>query len=345
MSHAGSKRPERKAKPFAEAVPSAPQSLQVHKRQVVRAALSAAAEELFLSRGFEKTTVERIARTAGVSRRTFFRYYESKEDVMVERSDRFGELLLAELAARPRDEPPLVAIRNALVPAVEAGLAERDLLRYIIRLLRETTALRRAMMEHRNRLEERIAALMARRLGAARGDNTPICAPSGVPVTTTSPPACPPSGPRSIHVVGGLDDVEVMLDHQHGVAGVHQAVEAFQQAFDIRQVQPRGRLIEDVERVLRALQLRKLGGDLDALRFAAGERRGRLAERQVAQSQVVQHLDLLADRGLAGEEGDALFHGHVQHMSVMVLPRSVTSSVSLLKRAPLQTRTSLRRPA
>jgi len=174
MSHAGSKRPERKAKPFAEAVPSAPQSLQVHKRQVVRAALSAAAEELFLSRGFEKTTVERIARTAGVSRRTFFRYYESKEDVMVERSDRFGELLLAELAARPRDEPPLVAIRNALVPAVEAGLAERDLLRYIIRLLRETTALRRAMMERRNRLEERIAALMARRLGAARGDNTPM---------------------------------------------------------------------------------------------------------------------------------------------------------------------------
>jgi AcrR family transcriptional regulator len=174
MSDAGPKRPERKAKPFAQAVPSAPPSLKVRKQQVVRGALSAAAEELFLSRGFEKTTVEQIARAAGVSRRTFFRYYESKEDVMVERSDRFGELLLAELKARPRGEPPLLAIRNALVPAVEAGLEDRDLMRYIIRLLRETSALRRAMMERRNRLEERIAALMARRLGAARDDVTPM---------------------------------------------------------------------------------------------------------------------------------------------------------------------------
>jgi AcrR family transcriptional regulator len=174
MNRAGPKRPERKAKPFARAVPPAPPSLQVRKQQVVRTALSAAAEELFLSHGFEKTTVEQIARAAGVSRRTFFRYYESKEDVMVERTDRLGELLLAELAARPRSEPPLVAIRNALVAAAQAGLAERDLTRYVILLLRETRALRRAVMERRNRLEERIAALMARRLGAAGDDDTPM---------------------------------------------------------------------------------------------------------------------------------------------------------------------------
>jgi len=53
---------------------------------VVRAAQSAAAEELFLSDCFEKITVEQITWTAGVSRRTFFRYYKSMEDVMVERS-------------------------------------------------------------------------------------------------------------------------------------------------------------------------------------------------------------------------------------------------------------------
>lgn len=155
-------------------MPPAPPSLQVRKRQVVRAALSAAAEELFLSRGFEKTTVEQIARAAGVSRRTFFRYFESKEEVMVERSNRFDELLLAELAARPRSEAPLVAIRNALVPAVEASIAEPGIVRDTVSLLRGTSALRRAMMEHRNRLEERIAALMARRLGAARDDDTPM---------------------------------------------------------------------------------------------------------------------------------------------------------------------------
>lgn len=174
MTHPGPRRAERKAKPFARAVPPAPPSLKARKQQVVRAALSGAAEELFLRRGFEKTTVEQIARAAGVSRRTFFRYYESKEDVMAERTDRLGELLLAELAARPREEPPLVAIRNALVTAVEAGLADRELIRSVIRLLRETSALRRAVMERRNRIEERIAALMARRLGAARDDTTPM---------------------------------------------------------------------------------------------------------------------------------------------------------------------------
>jgi AcrR family transcriptional regulator len=173
MSQHGS-RSERKAKPFAQAVPPLPTSLRQRKREVVRVALSDAAEELFLSRGFERTTIEQIAHAAGVSRRTFFRYYESKEDVLVERSDRLGERLYAELAARPGEEPPLLAIRNALVPAVEAGIEDADFIRWVIRVLREKSALRRAMMERRNRLEERIAALMAARLHSGAKDNTPM---------------------------------------------------------------------------------------------------------------------------------------------------------------------------
>ena len=174
MKHPDAYIPERKAMPFAQAVPPIQADLKVRKQQVVREALSAAAEELMLSQGFEETTVEQIARAAGVSRRTFFRYFKSKEDVMVERSDRLGELLLSELMKRPLNEPPLLAIRNALVPAVEAGLADRDFVRYIIRILRETSVLRRAIMEHRNRIEEQVAALMAQRLGSAPEDNTPM---------------------------------------------------------------------------------------------------------------------------------------------------------------------------
>ncbi len=174
MSNADPKDTKHRARPFAEAVPSAPASIKTRKQQVVRDALSAAALELFLRRGFEAVTVEEIAQTAGVSRRTFFRYYESKEDVMAERTDRHGEQLLVELAARPLNEPPLLAIRNALVPAIAYGLAEPGIIRDTIRLLRETSALRRAVMERRNRLEERIAALMVRRMGAASDDNTPM---------------------------------------------------------------------------------------------------------------------------------------------------------------------------
>ena len=174
MSQADRKDTEPRARPFAEAVPLVSVSLKARKQQVVRDALSAAAAELFLARGFEAVTVEEIALAAGVSRRTFFRYYESKEAVMAERLDRHEEQLLIELAARPLNEPPLLAIRNALVPAIEYGLAEPDLIRDTIRLLRETSALRRAVMERRNRLEERIAGLMVQRMGAASSDNTPM---------------------------------------------------------------------------------------------------------------------------------------------------------------------------
>ncbi len=168
---------EQKAKPFAEAVPPSMVSmvsLKARKQQVVRDALSAAAAELFRKRGFEAVTVEEIARAAGVSRRTFFRYFDSKEDVMVDHLDRDGERLLVELAARPLEEPPLLAIRNALVLAIEYGLQEADLIRETTRLLRETSALRRAVMERRNRLEERIAALMMQRMGTTSVDNTPM---------------------------------------------------------------------------------------------------------------------------------------------------------------------------
>jgi AcrR family transcriptional regulator len=136
--------------------------------------LAAAAENLFLTRGFEETTIEEIAEAAGVSRRTFFRYFESKEDVLAVHAERFGEVLYAALAARPKDEAPIVAIRNAIVPALEAGLRDRDVLRCTIRLLRETNSLRRVVLARRNRFEERVAALMTKRLRARASDNTPM---------------------------------------------------------------------------------------------------------------------------------------------------------------------------
>lgn len=174
MNHPDPNKPSQKAKPFAAAVPSAPEKIKARKQQVVRDALRDAAVELFRTRGFESVTVEEIAQTAGVSRRTFFRYYDSKEAVMVERLDRDGERFITELTTRPLDEPPLLAIRNALIPAIIYGLEEPDLVREATRLLRETSALRRALMERRNRLEERIAALMTQRLGVSADDNTPM---------------------------------------------------------------------------------------------------------------------------------------------------------------------------
>lgn len=154
---------------------SARASLAQRKQDLVRAELSKAAWELFARHGYEATRVAEIARAAGVSRRTFFRYYASKEDVLVETTDQLAEELLEAVARRPASEPPLVAIHRALVPVLEPRLTQGDAVaRAIIRLLRESRGLRRAMLERHARMEERLAALLARRLGIDPAeDSTP----------------------------------------------------------------------------------------------------------------------------------------------------------------------------
>ncbi|HEX9190161.1 MAG TPA: TetR family transcriptional regulator [Vicinamibacteria bacterium] len=150
-------------------------SLQARKHEVVREALRLAAEELIASRGYEKVTVADVARAAGVSRRTYFRYFETKEDVVVAGGDRFADGLLAAVAARPAREAPLRAIRNALVPVLEEALAKPALIRGVIEMMRGNTALRRAMLERRNRMEERLAVVLARRMGLdPRRDSAPV---------------------------------------------------------------------------------------------------------------------------------------------------------------------------
>ncbi len=148
--------------------------LQRRKRELVRDEIARVAWELFAARGYEATTVDEIAREAGVSRRTFFRYFSSKEEVVVETSDSLAEDVLAAFSRRPAQEPPLVAIQRAIRPVIEARVADADQGRAIIRLLRESRTLRRAMMERHARMEERLAAMLAGRLGAdPRKDPTP----------------------------------------------------------------------------------------------------------------------------------------------------------------------------
>jgi len=118
--------------------------------------------------------VEEIAEKSGISRRSFFRYYSSKEDVVVGTTDALAEDFLAAFRARPRYEPPLAAIRHALRPLVLDWVKDAGQVQSIIRQLRESPTLRRAMMERHARMEERLAVLLATRLGAdVHHDPTP----------------------------------------------------------------------------------------------------------------------------------------------------------------------------
>jgi AcrR family transcriptional regulator len=140
--------PHRRTPPPASARPL---PLPERKRQLVRLEIARAAWLLFAERGYEDTTVDEIARAAGISRRSFFRYFSSKEDVVVGTSDALAEDVLAAFARRPAGEPPLLAIERALKPAIETRLADAAEARAIVSLLRESRTLRRALLERHAR--------------------------------------------------------------------------------------------------------------------------------------------------------------------------------------------------
>ena len=79
-----------------------------------RGRLQEAALELFAERGFEQTTVEDIARRAGLTRRTFFRYFSDKREVLFAGREEFEGLFLRGLAAAPASATPLEAVAQSL---------------------------------------------------------------------------------------------------------------------------------------------------------------------------------------------------------------------------------------
>jgi mycofactocin system transcriptional regulator len=71
--------------------------------------------QLFAARGFDATTVDDIAAAAGIGRRTFFRYFATKNDVVWGRFDDQLADLRARLAGTPADRPVAEALRDAIV--------------------------------------------------------------------------------------------------------------------------------------------------------------------------------------------------------------------------------------
>lgn len=83
--------------------------------------VAAVALRLFAERGFEKTTAEDIARTVGVSRRTLFRYYPSKNDIVWGAFDEQLSRLREQLAGSDPDAPLMEVLREAIVAFNDYG--------------------------------------------------------------------------------------------------------------------------------------------------------------------------------------------------------------------------------
>ena len=144
-------------------------SLRERKKAKTRSTIQRHALRLFRTQGYAETTVEQIADAAEVSPSTFFRYFPTKEDVVL--YDDLDPLGIAAIKAQPPDVPPLKAIRNALHSVfTQLAKEERTQAEDRLHLFRTVPEVRaRALDQFVNDLQV-IADLIAERVGKPTDD-------------------------------------------------------------------------------------------------------------------------------------------------------------------------------
>lgn len=136
------------------------------KTQRTRAKIQSAALELFVERGYDGTTVERISAAAGVSHMTFFRYFQSKDGVLLD--DPYDPAIEAAVAAQPAHLSPLDRACGGILSAW-SGIAEEDMgdVRVRMKIAVGHPQLRARMWEN-NLATQRVIAKALRSSGAGR---------------------------------------------------------------------------------------------------------------------------------------------------------------------------------
>jgi AcrR family transcriptional regulator len=138
------------------------------KREETRRRLMREGQRLFAEQGFDRTSVDEIAAAAGVSRRTFFHYFGSKEDVVLSRKDDFERALLEAIRTAAPETPLLQVAEQAVIAALGSFDAEEA--RLLERLKRDTPALSASDHGKYERLERSIAGALAERSGTSPDD-------------------------------------------------------------------------------------------------------------------------------------------------------------------------------
>ncbi len=130
------------------------------RQEIADATLRLAAE-----RGLENVTVEQIAAAADVAPRTFFRYFDSKEDALLADHPERLELLRETLKSRPLSEGPLTAVRLSILDVAGDLDEHRDVMLCKQNLMQDNPSLRGRSLEMMGELERTIAEALAERTG------------------------------------------------------------------------------------------------------------------------------------------------------------------------------------
>jgi AcrR family transcriptional regulator len=182
------------------------------KKQHTRDALIQAALELFLAKGYDRTAVREITDVVDVSERTFFRYFASKEDLVLS-FVRDGAVGFARaLADRPAQEEPLTAARNAYHISLRRlpGSTDGEVAPYlsVMQLVDSTPALLAAFMRYTQDQDDEVVRILAEREGVD------------------------PATDRRPRLLAAMIGMLVYLANRDWRAGMDQSPEAMAAAFD-----------------------------------------------------------------------------------------------------------------
>ncbi|UNS98677.1 TetR family transcriptional regulator [Streptomyces tubbatahanensis] len=150
-------------------LPPAKPGLRERKKIQTRQAIRTAAYHLFAEQGYDATPVDQIADEAEVSPSTVFRYFPTKEDIVL--TDEYDALVEDALRERPTGEPPVAALREALYASL-ARVYRSDATETFqrVRLIREVPALRGRLSEHSADTAWLLRRALAERTGRAEDD-------------------------------------------------------------------------------------------------------------------------------------------------------------------------------
>jgi AcrR family transcriptional regulator len=144
--------------------------VRARARRALRTEITSQALALISERGFDGVTANELAEAVGVSRRTLFRLFATKEDIVVAAFDDLGDEAVASLRERPAGEPAWTALRHAL-GAAAARLEERPATFFELHdMIAQTPALRRRLLEQRDGWRAAFALELAARTEAARNE-------------------------------------------------------------------------------------------------------------------------------------------------------------------------------
>ncbi len=146
-----------------------PASLRSRKRQLVQDAIWDAAIDLFGRKGYDQTTVEQIVAEAGVSSRSFFRYFASKSDLMAQGMVDYGAAMAATIDACPRGWSKQDVFRHTVVE-VARRVAAAPRTHKTIAVGMKFPAARAAELARLPEVQERVARAYASRRRSARAD-------------------------------------------------------------------------------------------------------------------------------------------------------------------------------